>query len=184
MSKTPSTMITLGTKAPYFELQDVTSEQKIKFNEHSKYKATVIAFICNHCPYVKHINKELVQLANTYKSHGIYFLAINSNDVSAYPDDSPDNMKITAQLEHYSFPYLYDESQEVAKAYHAACTPDFFVFDEEHFLVYRGQFDDSRPGNDICVTGKSLREALECIINEQELDPIQKPSLGCNIKWK
>lgn len=184
MSKTPSNMIALGTKAPYFELHDVVSGQNIKFNEQSKHKATVICFICNHCPYVKHINSELVQLANDYQSRGIYFLAINSNDVSVYPDDSPANMKITAQLEHYSFPYLYDESQEVAKAYHAACTPDFFVFDQEHSLIYRGQLDDSRPGNDTPVTGESLRHALECVLNKNPLNTIQKPSLGCNIKWK
>lgn len=184
MSKTPSNMIELGTKAPYFELTDTVSGKKLKFNEQSRQKATVICFICNHCPYVKHINSQLVQVANDYSAKGIYFLAISSNDAIAYPADSPDNMKLTAQQEHYPFPYLYDETQEVAQAYHAACTPDFFVFDQDHLLVYRGQFDDSRPGNNIPVTGESLRQTLESILREEPINIIQKPSLGCNIKWK
>lgn len=183
--KTSSNMIALETKAPYFELLDATSNLRLKFDEHcSDYNAVVIFFICNHCPYVKHINKGLVKLANEYQSKGIYFLGINSNDVSAYPDDSPENMKDTALEEQYPFPYLFDETQEVAKAYNAACTPDFFVFDKDHLLVYRGQFDDSRPGNNIPVTGESIRLALDCILHSKPIEIIQKASLGCNIKWK
>ncbi len=184
MSKTPSTMIALGTKAPYFELENVRTGKILQFNKESEYKAILIFFICNHCPYVKHINQELTRLANDYIPQGISFLAINSNDVMNYPDDSPENMKLTAHQEQYSFPYLYDETQEVAKAYQAACTPDFFLFDENHTLIYRGQLDDSRPGNAIPVTGESLRQALECLLKNKPLDFTQKPSLGCNIKWK
>ncbi|RUR13200.1 thioredoxin family protein [Legionella sp. km772] len=184
MSRTPSTMIALGTKAPYFELEDVTTGKKIRFNGQNQHKATLIFFICNHCPYVKHINHELTRLANDYIPRDVLFLAINSNDVINYPDDSPENMRLTAQQEKYPFSYLYDETQEVAKAYQAACTPDFYLFDEQHSLVYRGQLDDSRPGNDIPVTGDSLRHALDCLLNGQPINGIQKASLGCNIKWK
>jgi thiol-disulfide isomerase/thioredoxin len=184
MSRTPSNMIALGTKAPFFELEDVVSGKNIRFNENeANYKATVICFLCNHCPFVKHLNNALTQLANEYIPMNIQFLAINSNDVTAYPDDSPENMKITAQQEQYPFPYLFDSTQEIAKAYQAACTPDFFVFDNHNLLVYRGQFDDSRPGNDIPVTGESLRMALDCILESQPMNFMQKPSLGCNIKW-
>lgn len=183
MSKTASTMLPLGTKAPYFNLEDVLTGKKTALHADLTKEATVICFICNHCPYVKHINSQLTQLANHYSAKGIQFFAINSNDVKKYPDDSPENMKITAQQEHYPFPYLYDETQEVAQAYQAACTPDFFVFDKALALVYRGQFDDSRPGNDIPVTGESLAQALDCILSNKPLDFLQKPSLGCNIKW-
>lgn len=184
MAKTPSKMVALGTKAPHFALTDVVTDKQVLFNGQSKHKATVICFICNHCPYVKHINKQLTQLANHYMTQDIYFLAISSNDIEAYPDDSPENMKLIAKQELYPFPYLYDETQEVAQAYHAACTPDFFVVDNQLTLVYRGQFDDSRPGNNIPVTGESLRQALDCILNNKPIDVQQKPSLGCNIKWK
>lgn len=177
-------MIALGTKAPYFTLLNTISGEKLSFNEHCEHKATVIFFICNHCPYVQHINHELTRLAHDYIPDNVQFLAISSNDVTSYPDDSPEHMKHTAQQENYPFPYLYDETQEVAKAYNAACTPDFFVFDQKHFLVYRGQLDDSRPGNNIPITGESLRHALDSILNNQPIDSIQKPSLGCNIKWK
>jgi thiol-disulfide isomerase/thioredoxin len=141
-------------------------------------------FICNHCPFVKHVNDELVRLGNDYNDKGIGFVAISSNDVENYPDDSPGMMKIVAQEMEYPFPYLYDETQEVAKAYDAACTPDFYVFDKDLKLVYRGQLDDSRPGNDIPVTGKDLRSALNAVIDGKEVSDDQKPSLGCNIKWK
>ncbi|BCA95490.1 thioredoxin family protein [Legionella antarctica] len=184
MSKTASNMLPLGTIAPDFELKDVTTGNRIKLNDSTDYIATVIMFICNHCPYVKHLNANLTQLANEYSSKNIRFLAINSNDVESYPDDSPENMRITAKSEHYPFPYLYDETQEVAKAYNAACTPDFYVFDTKLCLVYRGQFDDSRPGNNIPVSGDSIRKALDCLISPCNLDFEQKPSLGCNIKWK
>jgi thiol-disulfide isomerase/thioredoxin len=146
--------------------------------------ATVVMFICNHCPFVKHVNDELVRLGNDYNDKGIGFVAISSNDVENYPDDSPGMMKIVAQEMEYPFPYLYDETQEVAKAYDAACTPDFYVFDKDLKLVYRGQLDDSRPGNDIPVTGKDLRSALNAVIDGKEVSDDQKPSLGCNIKWK
>ncbi|STX38519.1 thioredoxin family protein [Legionella feeleii] len=184
MAKTPSSMLPLGTTAPQFSLFDVVSNKKIGLDNSPQARATVIMFICNHCPYVKHVNKELTKLANDYLPKGVRFLAINSNDVEKYPDDSPDNMKKTAQTEAYPFPYLYDETQEVAKAYHAACTPDFYVFDSNLNLVYRGQLDDSRPGNQIEVTGKSIRDALDCLLANQPINPDQKPSLGCNIKWK
>ena len=186
MSKTASTMLPLDSKALDFELDDVTTGNRIKLNDSIKgtNTATVLMFICNHCPYVKHINAELVRLANEYIPKDIRFLAISSNDVENYPDDSPENMRITAQKEGYPFPYLYDETQEVAKAYHAACTPDFYIFDTELSLVYRGQLDDSRPGNNIPVSGDSIRKALDCIISKNKLDFEQKPSLGCNIKWK
>ena len=184
MSRTPSNMIALGTQAPYFELEEVMTGKKLSFNEQSKHKATLIFFICNHCPYVKHINIELTRIANDFMSQGVLFLAINSNDVINYPDDSPENMKLTAQEEEYPFPYLYDETQEVARAYQSACTPDFYLFDENHSLIYRGQLDDSRPGNGIPVNGESLRQALDCVLGNKPLKSTQKPSLGCNIKWK
>lgn len=184
MAKTPSNRLPLGTHAPQFSLLDVVSGHKIGLNRSTKAQSTVVMFICNHCPYVKHINKELTRLAHDYMAKGIYFLAINSNDVESYPDDSPDNMKRTAILEAYPFPYLYDETQEVAKAYQAACTPDFYVFDSNLFLVYHGQLDNSRPGNNIEVTGSSIRNALDCLLAHQPINIEQTPSLGCNIKWK
>ncbi|AMP89764.1 thioredoxin family protein [Legionella pneumophila] len=184
MARTLSNMLPLGTVAPHFELVDVISGSKVKLRETPRYVATVIMFICNHCPFVKHINKELTRLANDYIPKGIRFLAINSNDIEGYPDDSPENMILTAKAHQYPFPYLYDETQEVAKAYNAACTPDFFVFDSDLSLAYRGQLDDSRPGNDIPVTGNSIRQALDYLLNNKPLDFEQKPSIGCNIKWK
>lgn len=184
MVKTLSTMLPLGTSAPHFALKDVVSGNIIRFPEQSTFTATVIAFICNHCPYVKHINKIFVEVANTYLPQNIRFLAISSNDATHYPDDSPERMRDVAQTQNYPFPYLYDETQEVAKAYQAACTPDFFIFDGELKLVYRGQFDDSRPGNQTPTTGYSIREALDHLISGHPLTGEQKPSLGCNIKWK
>jgi thiol-disulfide isomerase/thioredoxin len=184
MSRTESLMLPLGTIAPNFELDDVTSGQRVKFKESPEFIASVIMFICNHCPYVKHINAELTQLALDYIPKKIRFVAINSNDTERYPDDSPENMQLTAKAEHYPFPYLYDETQEVAKAYKAACTPDFYIFDSGLSLVYRGQLDESRPGNSIPVSGKSIRNALDCLLNNTIISTEQKPSLGCNIKWK
>ncbi|WED44409.1 thioredoxin family protein [Legionella cardiaca] len=184
MAKTPSNMIPLGTQARQFSLLDVVSGTKVSLNNTWNSKATVIMFICNHCPYVKHINKELAKLARDYSAKGVSFLAINSNDVEAYPDDSPENMKKTAIEQNYSFPYLYDETQEVARAYQAACTPDFYIFDANLSLVYRGQFDDSRPGNTTAVTGEHVRSALDSLLSDQPVTVEQKPSLGCNIKWK
>lgn len=184
MSKTESTMLPLGTQAPHFELIDVVSNKSIQFPPQKNYAAILIMFICNHCPYVKHVNAELTRLANDYQPKNVYILAINANDVANYPDDSPEKMKLLATSEQFPFPYLFDETQEVARAYNAACTPDFFLFDNKYNLVYRGQLDDSRPGNNIPVTGSSLRKALDCLLNHQTLDFPQKPSLGCNIKWK
>lgn len=184
MSKTPSNMLPLGTIAPNFALKDVTTNQLVKLWDDKTYIGTVIMFICNHCPFVRHINSELTRLANDYMAKNMRFIAISSNDITNYPDDSPENMQITAQEEHYPFPYLFDETQEVAKAYNAACTPDFYLFDANLALVYRGQLDDSRPGNGIPVTGDCLRDALECLLHNKAVNTAQKPSLGCNIKWK
>jgi len=184
MAKTPSTMIPLGTNAPDFTLIDTVSGKTLSLDEMKSDKATVIMFICNHCPYVIHVNDELVRLSDEYIEKGVSFIAISSNDVENYPDDSPEKMKENAQKLGYKFPYLYDESQDVAKAYQAACTPDFFVFDSDLKLVYRGQLDDSRPGSDIPLSGKDLRNALDAVLQGKSVSDTQKPSLGCNIKWK
>jgi thiol-disulfide isomerase/thioredoxin len=184
MARTESTMLPLGTKAPQFDLPDTITGKHVQLNHSPQHIATVIMFICNHCPFVKHISPELTRLANDYIPKNIRFIAISSNDVVHYPDDAPELMKLNAEQNHYPFPYLYDETQEVAKAYQAACTPDFFVFDRELKLVYRGQLDDSRPGNNLPVNGESLRKALDCLLENKNLDLAQKPSIGCNIKWK
>lgn len=184
MAATESTRIPLGFTAPHFELLDTTSGAILSLSQLKGTTATVIMFICNHCPYVKHVNAQLVQLAKEYIPQGVSFIAISSNDVVKYPDDSPELMKETAHLEGYPFPYLYDESQEIAKAYHAACTPDFSIFDKDLKCVYRGQLDDSRPKSDIPVTGKDIRLVLEAIIHKTAIPEKQFPSLGCNIKWK
>jgi thiol-disulfide isomerase/thioredoxin len=184
MARTPSTMVALRTKAPSFNLPDTVSGKQISLKDIKGNVATVIMFICNHCPFVKHVNAELVKLANDYKNKGVGFVAINSNDVVKHPDDSPGLMMQAAKQLKYPFPYLYDESQNVAKAYDAACTPDFFIYDVDLHLVYRGQLDDSRPGNEIPVTGKDIRHALDCLINDHPIPEFQRPSIGCNIKWK
>lgn len=184
MARTPSTMVALRTKAPEFNLPDTVSGKQVSLNNIKGEVATVVMFICNHCPFVKHINDELVTLANDYKIKGIGFVAISSNDIINHPHDSPELMKRVAIELKYPFPYLYDESQEVAKAYDAACTPDFFIYDKNLQLAYRGQLDDSRPGNEIPVTGKDIRRALNCLINSEPVPEIQRPSIGCNIKWK
>ncbi|MGB0897447.1 MAG: thioredoxin family protein [Flavobacteriaceae bacterium] len=184
MARTPSNMLDLNTQAPNFTLLDTVSNTIVSLSELKGTKATVIMFICNHCPFVIHVNHELVKLANDYKQKDIAFIAISSNDVENYPQDGPDKMQQHAQDNHYPFPYLYDETQEVAKAYDAACTPDFFVFNDQLTLQYRGQLDDSRPGNDINVTGKDIRNALDSILHNLPVSDIQKPSIGCNIKWK
>lgn len=184
MAATESTMMPLGTKAPYFNLPDTISGEMKSLKELKADKATVIMFICNHCPFVKHVRMGLVQLAKDYIPRGISFIAISSNDVTGYPEDSPGEMKKVARQFGYPFPYLYDETQEVARAYQAACTPDFYVFDQDLNLVYRGQMDDSRPSNDIPVTGKDLRAALDAILAGKPVSEDQKPSIGCNIKWK
>lgn len=184
MARTPSTMVLLGTKAPAFELPDSVTNNSVSIEQVTGTVATVVMFLCNHCPFVKHINDELVKLANDYKEKGIGFVAISSNDATNYPQDAPDLMKKLAQELQYPFPYLYDETQNIAKAYDAACTPDFFVYNKDLDLVYRGQLDDSRPGNNIPVTGKDIRTALDCLINGKPVDEFQRPSIGCNIKWK
>jgi len=184
MARTPSTMVTLDTKAPDFLLPDTASGKQISLKDVKGETATMIMFICNHCPFVKHVNAELVELANDYKNKGIGFVAISANDVINHPDDSPGLMTQVAKELKYPFPYLYDESQEIAKAYDAACTPDFFIYDNDLRLVYRGQLDDSRPGNEIPVTGKDIRHALDCVINNKPVPQEQRPSIGCNIKWK
>lgn len=184
MALTPSNMLPLGTLAADFALLDVTSGNVLHLSELKSDKATVIMFICNHCPFVTHIQKDLVQLANDYLAKGINFIAISSNDIKSYPEDAPDKMKEVSDQYHYPFPYLYDETQEVAKAYQAACTPDFYVFDNALKLVYRGQMDDSRPSSHIPVTGDDLRNALDALLRGDKPDPQQKPSVGCNIKWK
>lgn len=184
MARTPSTMVALGTKATDFSLPDTVTEKQFSLKDLKGDVATVIMFICNHCPFVKHVNAELVRMANNYKHRGVGFVAISSNDVVNYPDDSPELMAQVARQLKYPFPYLYDETQDVAKAYNAACTPDFFVYDKELHLAYRGQLDDSRPGNEIPVTGKDIRHALDCLINNQPVPEFQRPGIGCNIKWK
>lgn len=184
MALTESNMLSLGTKAPDFVLPDTVSGKDIALKDVASDKATVIMFICNHCPYVIHVNEEIVRLAKDYQSKGVAFLAISSNDVDNYPQDSPNKMKVLAEKEGYTFPYLYDESQEVAKAYDAACTPDFYVFDGDLRLVYRGRLDESRPKTDIPLTGKDLRGALDAILAGRPAPEKQYPSAGCNIKWK
>ena len=184
MASTSSNMLPLGTIAPGFILYNTISGEELSLFENRGDKATVIFFICNHCPFVIHVNDELVRLANDYNKNNVSFIAISSNDVLNYPDDAPHLMRKKANELKYPFPYLYDESQEVAKAYDAACTPDIYLFDANLKLVYRGQLDDSRPGNEIKVTGKDLRHALDCLLVGKENTEVQKPSIGCGIKWK
>lgn len=184
MALTESNMIDLGTTAPNFLLPDTVSGKNIGLNDIKGEYATLVMFICNHCPYVIHINEQLVQLANDYNSRGVGFVAISSNDAINYPQDGPSKMKAHAIECSYPFPYLYDESQDVAKAYDAACTPDFYLFDNELNLKYRGQLCPSRPGSEVPVTGKNLREAIDLVLKGEKLSPLQRPSAGCNIKWK
>ena len=184
MARTPSNMMPLGTLAPDFKLPDTISGKVLSLAELKSDKATLIMFICNHCPFVKHVDEGLVALANDYQDKGVSIIAISSNDVDNYPQDGPELMKEEAEKVGYNFPYLYDESQEVAKAYDAACTPDFYIFDKNLKCAYRGQLDGSRPGNDIPVTGRDIRAALDDIMAEKEVSAPQMPSLGCNIKWK
>ncbi|NKI26248.1 thioredoxin family protein [Arenibacter sp. 6A1] len=184
MANTPSNMLPLGTKAPDFKLLDTTTNEYKALSELQGRLGTVIMFICNHCPFVKHLNASISQLAKKYQPKGINFIAISSNDVENYPQDSPQLMTLVSQEAGYTFPYLYDSSQEVAKAYDAACTPDFYLFDPKLLLVYRGQYDSSRPGNEIPVTGQDLKQAMDSLIDGTAISEVQKPSMGCNIKWK
>jgi thiol-disulfide isomerase/thioredoxin len=184
MTKTASNMIPLGTNAPDFNLLDTVSKTNKSLSELKSDTATVIMFICNHCPFVKHIRDGLINMANDYIPKGISFIAISANDASEYPEDAPDKMKSVAQEFDYPFPYLYDKSQETAKAYDAACTPDLYIFDHDLRCVYRGQFDSSRPESGIPVTGEDLRSALDDILLKKPISVRQRPSIGCNIKWK
>ncbi|MFH6602017.1 thioredoxin family protein [Maribacter algicola] len=183
MARTPSNMLLLGTIAPDFNLLDTVTDEFSSLQSLKGNKGTVIMFICNHCPFVKHVNPEISQMAREYRSTGINFIAISSNDIINYPQDAPDLMRQVAEKESYGFPYLFDADQEIAKKYDAACTPDFYLFDSRLKLVYRGQLDDSRPGNGIPVTGTDLRNAMDALLAGDEIDPNQKPSIGCNIKW-
>lgn len=184
MALTPTTSIPLGFKAPSFTLTDIVSGKSITYQDISGEHGTLVMFICNHCPFVIHVQEQLVKLANDYLPKGIGFVAISANDVVNYPQDGPLEMKKLAEKLNFPFPYCYDETQEVAKAYDAACTPDFSLFDKNDTCVYRGQLDDSRPGNDVPVTGNTLRKVLDDLLAEKNIDTNQKPSVGCNIKWK
>ena len=183
MADTPSTMVPLGTPAPDFRLPD-TDGKMVARDDFADAPALLVMFICNHCPFVKHLRAGLAQLGRDYHGRGLALVAISSNDVASYPEDSPENMAKEKRAANYSFPYLYDETQRVAKAYGAACTPDFFLFDRARRLVYRGQFDDSRPGNGRPVTGADLRAAVDALLAGKPVSPQQKPSIGCNIKWR
>ena len=169
---------------PTFTLLNVVTEKQETLQELKGEEGTVVIFICNHCPFVIHINEALVAIANEYQKQGIRFIAISSNDIDNYPQDSPEKMKIVAEQLHYPFPYLYDATQEVASAYDASCTPDIYLFDEELKIYYHGQLDDSRPGNEIPVTGKDLKSAMDLLLQGKPYTEVQKPSIGCSIKWK
>ena len=184
MSKTASKMVPLGTTAPEFYLKDTNSSESFSFADLKGEKGTLVLFICNHCPYVHHVIEEVLMIANDYRVQGIGIIAISSNDILNYPLDAPELMTEFAFENNFEFPYLYDETQEVAKAYGAACTPDFFLFDTQDKLVYRGQLDDSRPGNNLALSGNDLRGAIDGVLYNRTINPIQKPSIGCSIKWK
>jgi peroxiredoxin len=182
MAATPSTMLDLGTTLPAFRLRDING-RAVTSNDFGASKGLLVAFICPHCPYVRHVRGEFSRLASDVQKRGLSVIAINSNDVTAFPDDSPEGMRKEAAEVGYTFPYLVDDMQDVAKAFRAACTPDFFLFDSQRRLVYRGQFDDSRPNSPVPVTGKDLRAAVDALLAGQPVSPEQRPSMGCNIKW-
>jgi peroxiredoxin len=182
MARTPSNMLALGTLVPDFSLPD--TDGTLVSNKDFKGKPLLVLFICNHCPFVIHIRDQLAAIGRDYSSKGVGIVAINSNDVVAHPDDSPAKMRIEKSSAGYVFPYLFDETQGVAKAFKAACTPDIYLFDKDHKLAYRGQLDDSRPSNQVAVTGRDLRQALDAQVAGRQVPTEQKPSLGCNIKWK
>ena len=183
MARTPSNMVNLGTLAPNFKLLNTRNNEPVISDNYFNKNGTIIMFICNHCPFVIHVLDEIVSITKKYDKE-ISFIAISSNDIVNYPEDSPELMKKLAEEKKFNFPYLFDETQEVAKKYDAACTPDFFIYNSDKQLVYRGQLDDSRPGNDVPVTGHDLRKAIDSLIKGEEIDKNQKPSIGCNIKWK
>jgi thiol-disulfide isomerase/thioredoxin len=184
MALTPSTMLPLGTLAPDFHLLDTSTDKELSLDELKSNIATVIMFICNHCPYVKLIQDKLAETARHYQSKGISFIAISSNDIETYPQDGPEEMKKEAVLHHYPFSYLYDQNQQAALDYQAACTPDFYIFDKDMLCIYRGRFDAATPGNGQPVTGKDLCAALDAVIDGKPVDSQQLPSHGCNIKWR
>ena len=184
MALTASTMLSLGTQAPDFQLSDVVSGKTVSLSSFLDKQALLVMFICQHCPFVKHVQEELARLGNDYAQASVGIVAISANDVVNYPNDAPDRLKKMAASLGFTFPYCYDENQSVAKAFTAACTPDFFLFNEQRQLVYRGQLDDSRPSNDKPVNGRDLREAIDAALAGQSPLPNQKPSIGCNIKWK
>jgi peroxiredoxin len=184
MTEVNSTMLPLGTQAPDFRLPDTTTGKIVALADFADAPGLLVMFICNHCPYVKHIRAGLASFGRDYEARGLAIVAINSNDVANYPEDRPDKMAEEKRAAGYTFPYLFDDTQTVAKAYHAACTPDFFLFDRERRLVYRGQFDDSRPGSVRPVTGADLRAAAEAVLAGKPISAEQRPSIGCNIKWK
>jgi peroxiredoxin len=183
MSLTPSTMLSLGTAAPDFSLPDIEGNT-VSLSDFEEGKPLLVVFMCNHCPYVKHIQQDFAVLVSEYQEKGVNVVGINANDVQNYPEDSPENMARDSKTFGYTFDYLYDESQEVAKSYRAACTPDFFLFDRDRRLFYRGQMDASRPGNDIPITGNDLRDSLDRVLAGDDAPEVQRPSMGCNIKWK
>ena len=184
MAVTSSEMLPLGSRAPDFDLLNAVDGRRVSLHDFTDAPALLVMFICNHCPYVQHVLPELGRLGEDYAKRGLAVVAINSNDVEAYPQDSPENMKRLAEQEGWDFPFVLDESQEVARAYRAACTPDFFLFDGERRLVYRGQLDGSRPGNDIPLSGTDLRAAIDATLAGEPVEQEQQPSVGCNIKWK
>jgi peroxiredoxin len=184
MSRTESTMLSLGTELPSFELTDVVSRRTIRSQDFAGRAPLLVMFICRHCPYVKHVQRELARLGQDYATSGLGIVAISSNDAKAHPDDAPESLKEMARELGFVFPYCYDESQDVARGFQAACTPDFFLFDRSGRLVYRGQLDDSRPRNDRPVTGRDLRNAMEAVLAGEPVSQDQTPSLGCNIKWR
>jgi peroxiredoxin len=184
MSGTESTMLALGTPAPPFALEDVVSGRMVSLADFNGAKALLVMFICRHCPYVKHLQNGLAQLGRDYSGQPVGIVAISSNDADAYPDDAPESLREMAAELGFTFPFCYDATQEVARSYSAACTPDFFVFDGERRLVYRGQFDDSRRGNTTPVTGRDIRAALDAVLGGRPIETEQRPSIGCNIKWR
>lgn len=184
MARTESRMTSLGFQPPNFSLKDTNSNNFLSFSDCKGEKGTLVFFICNHCPFVIHVIDEVIKIANDYRVQGIGMIAISSNDVNEYPQDGPEKMTEFAFNHRFEFPYLFDETQKIAKTFDAACTPDFFLFDSLDKLVYRGQLDDSRPGNNIPLSGSDLRGAIDGLLYNRVINPIQKPSIGCNIKWK
>lgn len=184
MVETASQMLPLGTKAPAFSLTDAVSGRRYNLDDFEGDRALVVMFICNHCPFVRHVQAEIGRFAEDYRGRGVGIVAINANSIDTHPQDGPENMKALAEEKGWGFPFLFDETQETAKAYRAACTPDFFVFNEDRRLAYRGQLDGSRPGNNVPVDGKDLRAAVDAVLEGDEISQDQKPSIGCNIKWE